>query len=121
MYTEYEFYTEQYGGSLPEQEFQRMEVRAGYYLDTLTGNRLRGHPERVTDAVKMAVCALVEELHQQEDVRKRGRVASFQNDGYSETLSYGRDSRSDTRRLRDIAHLYLTGTGLLYRGARPCG
>ena len=49
-------------------------------------------------------------------MKTKGIVKSFNNDGYSETLSYGSDSRSNARKLRESASLYLANTGLLYRG-----
>lgn len=119
-YADYGFYTDFYGGTLTEDEFHQMEIRADAYLDYLTGNRLKQNPEAVTKEVKMAVCAVLEELHRQECIGKEGRISSFSNDGYTEHLSYGNDNRSNPRKLKETAMIYLFGTGLLYRGVSVC-
>lgn len=120
-YVDYTFYQEEYyGAAVKEADFPHFEQKASAYVDDITFFRIRDHPERLGRDVKMAVCALMDELYRQEDVLNHGRASSFNNDGYSENLSYGRDSRSDTRRLRDIATQYLGNTGLLYRGVSVC-
>lgn len=120
-YADYGFYTDFYKGTLTEDEFHQMESRADAYLDYLTGNRLKQNPEAITKEVKMAVCAVLEELNRQEYIGKEGRISSFTNDGYTEHLSYGNDNRSNPRRLKETAMMYLSGTGLLYRGVSICG
>ena len=91
------------------------------YIDSITFNRLKEEPLLITDEVKKATCSVMEEMHRQNEVRNKGVVKSFSNDGYSETLSYGSDLRSNARKLREAASLYLAHTGLLYRGIRYAG
>lgn len=58
IYADYEFYTTTYGGDqIKEADWTRTAREASAYLDQLTFGRLQGHPERVTEEVKMAVCA----------------------------------------------------------------
>ena len=89
---------------------------ASDYIDTITFNRIKENTNLMCDEVKKAVCSVVDEMQQQKTIKTKGIVKSFNNDGYSETLSYGSDSRSNARKLRESASLYLANTGLLYRG-----
>lgn len=58
IYADYEFYTATYGGDqIKEADWTKTAREASAYLDQLTFGRLQGHPERVTEEVKMAVCA----------------------------------------------------------------
>ena len=58
IYADYEFYTATYGGDqIKEAGWTKTAREASAYLDQLTFGRLQGHPERVTEEVKMAVCA----------------------------------------------------------------
>lgn len=61
IYSDYEFYTSTYGGNqIGEADWGRTAREASAYIDQLTFGRLQGHPERVTEEVQMAVCALAE-------------------------------------------------------------
>lgn len=67
-YTNYEFYKEQYFGTIiPEADFPRLAERASDFIDTLTFDRLvDGLPtdERAAMKVQKAVCAVAETLYQ---------------------------------------------------------
>lgn len=67
-YTNYEFYKEQYFGTIiPEADFPRLAERASDFIDTITFDRLvDGLPaeERAATKVQKAVCAVAETLYQ---------------------------------------------------------
>lgn len=115
-YVDYAYYVGVWQGELDEQSFKRLIERASDYIDAITLNRIKKNPSLVTDEVKKATCNVIEEMQRQNDVRTNGVVRSFNNDGYSETRSYGSDTRSNARKLKESAALYLAYTGLLYRG-----
>ena len=86
MYVTYEYYAEEYGGSLIEEKaFSVMERRAKAYIRQLT--YVHGDIfELENDAVKDAVCAAAEVYYQYETNRKTaGTIKSENTDGYSVT------------------------------------
>lgn len=73
-YTDYEFYTTSYFGSVvPETDFPRLAERASDFVDTMTFDRLvDGLPtnERSQKRIKKAVCSLAELMYQIELAEK---------------------------------------------------
>lgn len=66
MYADYAFYVEIFGGELIRSlDWPAVSRRADAYLDRLTYNRLRNN-DAVTDAVRMAACAVAEVMHRHE-------------------------------------------------------
>lgn len=60
-YASYDYYVKTYGGgSVTAPDWPAASRDASAFLDALTYGRLKGHPERVSDDVKMAVCAAAE-------------------------------------------------------------
>ncbi len=105
---DYGWYTSVFHGQLDETAFYRYSERAWAYVDRLTLGRASAQD---ADAIRMAVCEVAEEMAREE----QGRVVSESNDGVS--VSYERSAaQTRNRRLYDAAALYLSGTGLLYRG-----
>ena len=93
MYADYAFYTGTYQGEdIPEADWRRISARADAFVDRLTYGRLH-HGWEVTEAVKMACCAVAEALHAQQAAQAQGAKAaaagikSENSDGYS--VSYG--------------------------------
>ena len=93
MYADYAFYTGTYQGEdIPEADWRRISARADAFVDRLTYGRLH-HGWEVTEAVKMACCAVAEALHAQQAAQDQGAKAaaagikSENSDGYS--VSYG--------------------------------
>ena len=106
MAADYSFYTQQYkGNALTETEFNRLLPRSLAYIKMITSGSADD-----SDAVKMATCAVVEETKKQE----QPELASQTVDNWTKT--FRAPDKSGTRRLYDAARLYLSGTGLLYRG-----
>lgn len=79
-YTDYEFYTTSYFGSVvPEADFPRLAERASDFVDTMTFDRLvDGLPtnERSQKRIKKAVCSLAELMYQIELAEKNATNAA---------------------------------------------
>lgn len=90
-YTDYDFYTTSYFGSVvPETDFPRLAERASDFVDTMTFDRLvDGLPanERSQKRIKKAVCSLAEILYQIELAEKNAADAAAS--GTSTTIGSG--------------------------------
>ena len=134
-YADYTYYYGTYMGTMSEEDFSRLAVRASSYLDYYTRDKAKDNAE--LDAVKMCCCALVDQYMlidtAQELARKNvsaglasdeGELQSETVGGYSRTLRSGGDSSvaalkaaSEAKNaLASVAREYLAHTGLLYRG-----
>lgn len=110
---DYAFYTAIYHGRMSEEEFQRMSVRAGAYLDALTAGRAgEPLPDTLSIKVKLALCAVADAMLY---IESGGDIASESNDGISVTYA-SKTTKTDAQRLREAAELHLAWTGLIYRG-----
>ena len=82
-YTDYEFYSTSYFGSVvPETDFPRLAERASDFVDTMTFDRLvDGLPtnERSQKRIKKAVCSLAELLYQLELAEKNATSYATMN------------------------------------------
>lgn len=112
--TDYVFYASVYGGTLPEEDFNRLRGRASAYLASLTLGKsgLAALPDAVRKSVDMALCSVVDELNK---VENGGDIASESNDGISITYA-AKAQQTQQQRLYDTAAAHLAWTGLLYRG-----
>lgn len=136
-YADYTYYAGIYMGSVSEEDFPRLAVRASSFLDYYTQNRAKDNADM--DAVKMCCCALVDKYQLIEtaqqlaatrltDALTGGDVKSETVGGYSRTLASGGESAAAALSATDGARKllaetcmeYLAHTGLLYRG-RGCG
>lgn len=112
VYADYSYYTDEYRGSaVTETEWPRLALQASAYLDTITLGKT-ARLESVPDAVKNAVCAVVEVEKSQQ---LQGNIASEKDGSYA--VSYAAQtvsSRSDEQ--YRAASEYLACTGLLYAG-----
>ena len=133
-YADYIYYAGIYMGSVSEEDFPRLAVRASSFLDYFTQNRAKDNVE--LDAVKMCCCALVDkyaviEAAQALAVKNLANAAA--NDAevksetvgsYSRTLATGGESAlfalnstdGAKKLLAETCMEYLAHTGLLYRG-----
>lgn len=138
IYATYEFYTTEYRGSaLEEEEFNSLAVKASVFLDYYTRGKAANYPN--LPELKMACCAIAEQQKVIDDANalaKKSMAFSLENDGqerqsetvgsHSKTFVSGGDSAAAAlsfgveakKTLADIAMLYLSNTGLLYRGGR---
>lgn len=108
MEINYTFYTENFGGDILSADiFPSYAARALMYLNSITFNQA----ERNIDSnIGFAICDIAE-MYYKED--RSGGITHETVDGYSVTRSY---SESFSERLSETAQLYLSCSGLLYRG-----
>ena len=131
-YADFEFYSCCYYGSVSEEDFQRLAVRASSFLDYYTQNRAKDNAE--LDAVKMCCCALIDQ-YALLDAAQKAATKSLANAGdpetksesvgsYSRTLTTGGEAAKSVldavstskQMLANLCNEYLAHTGLLYRG-----
>ena len=137
-YADYTYYAGIYMGSVSEEDFPRLAVRASSFLDYFTQNRAKDNVD--LDAVKMCCCALVDKYAVIEAAQalaikdlvsasvNAAEVKSETVGDYSRTLATGGESAVSALNATDGARKllaetcmeYLAHTGLLYRG-RGCG
>jgi hypothetical protein len=124
MYADYTFYGSSYGGSLlSSAEFTALEPRAELHIDCITFMRLHTDNWAVTDAVKMAVCAVADTIKRHEAAERAAETAaglkSENNDGYAVTYQDPTAAHSAlSAAMTDAARPYLVYTGLMDRSAR---
>lgn len=95
--------------------FARAEREASAYIDRITHGNASGN---ITDAVKDATCAVAEVVAKQahdEESTVSGESVGNHSRSYTK-VSVSREERE--REKLQMAELYLSRTGLLYRGLR---
>lgn len=132
-YADYTYYSGTYMGTVSEEDFSRLAVRASSYLDYYTRDKAKDNAE--LDAVKMCCCALVDVyklIETAKELANKDMTAGLSSDaiqsetvgGYSRTMRSGGDGASSSlqagldakKQLAATAMEYLASTGLLYRG-----
>ena len=114
MYADYVFYSSTYHGEATEADYNRLVIRASAEIDRMTFGRAAA----VTDdadinAVKMAECAVVDELSY---IERGGDITSETNDGISRSYASGTVVKSKAQRLYSAAEIWLSQTNLCYAG-----
>ena len=123
MYAEYDFYLNDYKGSvIPDApNYDKAAVEASAFLDYVTNNRIKGEelPSAVMDKVKLAQCAIADVCYRQEQDDVANVVSSESVGNHSVTYAVSKVGFKQ-RELEKYskAKIYLHGTGLLYRGLR---
>lgn len=130
-YIDYDFYVNIYMGDMPEENFEKLALRASAEVQRNIFNR---DIEKYKDEVQMATCSVADILFKIEQLesRKNKLVSSNANDKVISSESVGDLSRTfaNTTNLTDLEkeisnqknkileeiRLYLLHTGLLYRG-----
>ena len=139
VYADYTYYFGTYMGTVSEENFPRLAVRASSFLDYYTRNRAADNAD--LDAVKMCCCALVDKyaiIEAAQALAMKNLANAAENDAevksetvgsYSRTLATGGESALSALNATDGAKKllaetcmeYLAHTGLLYRGGgRRC-
>lgn len=113
MYADYAFYTNTYKGTLGSEEYDRLAVRASAEINRLTFNRAASASGADLEAVKMAECAVADELYSQ---AMGGEVTSESNDGVSRSYAMGSVVKSKTQRINAAAETWLANTNLMFAG-----
>ena len=139
VYADYTYYSGTYMGTVSEEDFPRLAVRASSFLDYYTMGKAENNAD--LDAVKMCCCALVDQYAVIEAAKalatKRlsdaaagdAEVKSETVGGYSRSLATGGEAalsalnttESANKMLARTCNEYLAHTGLLYRGGGCCG
>ena len=138
-YADFAYYSGTYMGTVSEENFPRLAVRASSFLDYYTLNKAKNHAD--LDAVKMCCCALVDKyaiIEAAQALAMKNLANAAANDAevksetvgsYSRTLATGGESALSALNATDGAKKllaetcmeYLAHTGLLYRGGgRRC-
>lgn len=112
MYADYKFYTGTFYGALGEAEYNRLSVRATAEINRITHNRAATATGADLEAVKLAQCAVVEELYK---IEMGGDIASESNDGLSRSYASGA-ARSKSQRIVEAARVHLDTTNLCFAG-----
>lgn len=132
-YADYTYYSGTYMGTVSEEDFPRLAVRASSYLDYYTRDKAKDNAD--LDAVKMCCCALVDVyklIETAKELANKDMTAGLSSDaiqsetvgGYSRTMRSGGEGASFSlqagldakKQLAATAMEYLANTGLLYRG-----
>ena len=138
-YADYTYYHGTYMGTVSEEDFQRLAVRASSFLDYYPRNKAKEYVG--IEELQMACCALVDKykvIEAANDLAAKNLAASLSADGnelksetvggYSRTFASGVDSALSAlntsagarKLLAETAAQYLANTGLLYRGGCSC-
>lgn len=113
MYADFAFYQNTYKGTGTEANFDRLSVPATAHINRITNNRAQTATGADLEAVKMAMCAIIDELDKQEH---GGIITAESNDGISRSFATGTIVKSATQRIYDAAALYLSNTNMLFLG-----
>lgn len=113
MYSDYAFYLDDYKGTVSEADFTRLSVLATAHINRITNGKAKTATEQDLDAVKLAECAIIDELERQEH---GGIVTSESNDGVSRSYATSAVVKSASQRIYAVAEIFLSGTNLLYVG-----
>lgn len=112
IYADFSYYKDTYCGEMAEGDFKRLSRQASAYLDSVTFDRIAAvTDEKIMERVREACCAVADTLLRKE---QRDGIASETNDGIS--VTYTTEGSTDEERLYQAVVLYLSNTGLLYRG-----
>lgn len=109
-YSDYAFYTDEYKGMLAEDMYTRLLPRATAEINRMTFNRAGTAKGDVIQAVKMAECAVIDELNYQ-GMTGAGDIVSESNDGISRSYASG-IAKTARQRINAAADTYLWNTNL---------
>lgn len=110
-YATYSFYTDTYGGTAAEIDFNRQVYKASRFLDKITFNRAAAVADPDTlELLAYAVCEMADQLTAEAAAAVDGKtVKSVSNDGYSVSFVTEADGGASltSQRLYSIAEGYL--------------
>lgn len=130
MYIDYSYYANEYGGGLPEDEFNRREPDAEAiitYFTYVNGDIFSDTRERTVKALKLALCKATDVVAANAAAEASGEagIKSESNDGYRVTrVATRQDGESSASALQREAYsavrMYLLPTGWLSRSLNRC-
>lgn len=113
MYADYTYYVNDFHGTaVSEADFARLSVLAAAHINNITHNGAKTATGDNLEAVKLAFCAVIDELDKQEH---GGIVTSESNDGISRSYATA-VVKSANQRIYSAAEIYLSETNLLFVG-----
>jgi hypothetical protein len=122
-YATYTQYTTDYlGTAIASTDFSRLALRASAVIDQITFDRtapivLAATETDTIDRIKMATCAVAEELQKQDANGGADGIQSESVGAYSVTyIANAIAQMTNNRKLINAARVYLGSTGLLYPG-----
>lgn len=118
-YVDYQFYTDTYlGAAIASGDFDRLALRASEQINQITFQRAAEEVDEDNVAlIKMATCAVAEEMNSIESAGGVDAVQSERVGNYSVTYAQGSvKQQSSLERYANAARVYLDSTGLMYRG-----
>lgn len=110
MYIDYNYYSTVYQGSVKEEDFPILEIKAAGLLNYYTFNRI----EKVTENIKLTICELIDFI--QEDEKTEGREIESESVGSYSVKFQKQSVYAKSRKQKKIINEYLGHTNLLYRG-----
>lgn len=125
-YTDYAFYINRYKGDMPEDDFDRLIIRASYKVQNNIFNRdIIGYENEV----QLATCSIVdillkiEQLETKKEMIMSNQTLKSESVGdYSRTFDTASVNDIDMQisnqkeKIKEELRTYLLSTGLLYRG-----
>ena len=120
MYAEYNFYINDYKGSvIPDAPtYERAAVEASAYIDYITHNHIKDLADEIMVKVKLAQCAVADVCYKQEQGDVANVVSSESVGNHSVTYAARASNKQRELEKYSKAKIYLRGTGLLYGGLR---
>jgi hypothetical protein len=122
-YTDYTYYTTTYlGTAIASTAFAQLALRASAVIDQITFSRvaaiiLANTETDNIDLIKMAVCAVAEQLQTNDASGSNGGIKSESIGSNSVTYVDGSQmTLSNDRKLSNAAKLYLGNSGLMFKG-----
>ncbi len=120
QYADYKFYQDVYCGNTisDETQFKRLAIDASFFLNELTFGRIK---EPYSDEVKMATCAVADIGYRELKENSEEQIASESVGPHS--ISYVKKNKSTEEYAKEkirTVQMYLSSTGLLYRGLASC-
>lgn len=90
VYADYEYYSKIYFGTLPEDSFNSLVLKASREIDKnvntrLTQEKINNLPEEAQEQLKYTACALLDLIYKKQDNDDR-KVSSISIDGVSKTF-----------------------------------
>lgn len=116
-YSTWEYYSGEYGGQLPQAEYNRRAPDAKYEIDRLTMGNAATAPDTMADRLARCECKMVDVMAASADLGLTAGVSSVNNDGFSVSFEAGA-SAAYRREVENIARALLTQpVNLLFSGA----
>lgn len=90
VYAEYEYYSKKYFGTLPEDSFNSLILKASREIDTNVNTRLNqtkinNLKEEAQEQLKYTACALVDLIYKKQECDNK-KISSYSIDGVSKTF-----------------------------------